>query len=191
MLRTRTNNITKKMDYSKNTVKADKPHVVCIPYPAQSHIKGMLKLSKLLHHKGFHITFVSTEFNHQRFLNSRGPNSLDGLSDFQFETIPDSLPPSDPNATQDLPSLRHSIMKTFLAPFSDLLVKLIGATSKNPPVTCIISDGFMPFTVTAAKELGIPIVMFFTISACSLMGFMQLAPLKDKGIIPLKGIFLN
>uniref|UniRef100_A0A2N9F6J5 Glycosyltransferase n=1 Tax=Fagus sylvatica TaxID=28930 RepID=A0A2N9F6J5_FAGSY len=174
------------MDYSKNTVKADKPHVVCIPSPAQSHIKGMLKLSKLLHHKGFHITFVNTEFNHQRFLNSRGPNSLDGLSDFQFETIPDSLPPSDLNATQDLPSLCNSIMKNFLAPFSDLLVKLNGATSKNPPVTCIISDGFMPFTVTAAEELGIPIVMFFTISACSLMGFTQLAPLKDKGIIPLK-----
>ena len=55
-------------------------------------------------------------------------------------------------------------------------------------MTCIISDGFMPFTITAAQELGIPIVMFFTISACSLMGFMQLRSPKDKGIIPLKGI---
>ena len=37
---------------------ADKPHAVCIPYLIQSHIKAMLKFSKLLHHKGFHITFV-------------------------------------------------------------------------------------------------------------------------------------
>ena len=64
------------------TLKADKPHAVCIPFPVQSHIKAMLKFSKLLHHKGFYITFVNTEFNHQRFLKIRGPNSLDGLSDF-------------------------------------------------------------------------------------------------------------
>ncbi|KAK7853156.1 7-deoxyloganetin glucosyltransferase [Quercus suber] len=167
------------------TLKADKPHAVCIPFPIQSHIKAMLKFSKLLHHKGFHITFVNTEFNHQRFLKFRGPNSLDGLSDFRFETIPDNLPPSDPNASQDLFSLCNSIMKNFLASFSNL-VKLNSATSNVPPVTCIISDGFMQFTINAAQELGIPILMFFTISACSLMGYMQIPLLKDKGIIPLK-----
>lgn len=80
-----------------------KPHAVCVPSPFQSHIKAMLKFSKLLHHKGFLITFVSTEFNHRRFLKSRGPNSLDSFPDFRFVTIPDGLPPSDPDATQDLP----------------------------------------------------------------------------------------
>jgi hypothetical protein len=171
------------------TLVADKPHAVCIPYPVQSHIKAMLKFSKLLHHKGFHITFVNTEFNHQRFLKTRGLNSLDGLSDFRFETIPDSLPPSDLNITQDIPSLCVSIMKNFLAPFSDLLMKLNSATSSNPPVTCIISDGFMPFTITAAQELDIPIVMFFTISACSFMCNMHIPALKDNGITPLKGMY--
>ncbi|XP_059459406.1 7-deoxyloganetin glucosyltransferase-like [Corylus avellana] len=168
------------------TVVADKPHAVCVPVPVQSHIKAMLKFSKLLHHKGFHITFVNTEFNHQRFLKSGGPNSLDGLPDFQFKTIQDSLPPSDSNATQALPSLADSVMKNFLAPFSDFLVKLNTTTSNNPPVTCIVSDGFMPFTVTAAQQLKIPTVMLFTVPACSLMGFMQFRPLRDKGLTPLK-----
>ena len=121
-------------------------------------------------------------------MKSKGPNSLDGLLDFRFETIPDGLPPSDINATQDIPSLYESIMNNFLAPFSDLLVKLNSATSDNPPVTCIVSDGFMPFTITAAQEFKIPVVMFFTISACSLMGVLQLPSLKDKGIIPPKGV---
>uniref|UniRef100_A0A2N9EWU9 Glycosyltransferase n=1 Tax=Fagus sylvatica TaxID=28930 RepID=A0A2N9EWU9_FAGSY len=168
------------------TLVADKPHAVCIPYPTQSHIKAMLKFSKLLHHRGFHITFVNTEYNHQRFLKSRGPNSLDGLSDFRFETIPDNLPSSDPNATQDLPSLCVSILKNFLAPFSDLLVKLNTAASNIPPVTCIISDGFMPFTITAAQELDVPSVMFFTMAACSVMSFMHFPTLKDKGVTPFK-----
>ena len=51
------------MDSSNKAVVTDKPHAACIPAPGQSHIKAMLKLSKLLHHKGFHITFVNTEFN--------------------------------------------------------------------------------------------------------------------------------
>ncbi|KAB1213207.1 UDP-glycosyltransferase 85A1 [Morella rubra] len=172
------------------TVVVDKPHAVCIPAPFQSHIKAMLKFAKLLHRKGFHITFVNTEFNHQRFLKSGGPNSLDGLPDFRFETIPDSLPPSYINASSDLASVCESIMKNFLAPFSDLLVKLNTASSDNnsPPVTCIISDGFMAFTITAARELGIPIVMLFTIAACSLMAFKQFPSLMDKGLHTTKSL---
>ncbi|KAK3016292.1 hypothetical protein RJ639_007612 [Escallonia herrerae] len=72
-----------------------KPHAVCIPFPAQGHINPMLKLAKLLHRKGFHITFVHTEFNHQRLLKSRGPDALRGLSSFRFETIPDGIPRLD------------------------------------------------------------------------------------------------
>ena len=67
-----THETEKEMD--SKTLLADKPHAVCIPIPAQSHMTAMLKLSKLLHHEGFHITFINTEFNHQRFLKSRGPN---------------------------------------------------------------------------------------------------------------------
>ncbi|XP_059450733.1 7-deoxyloganetin glucosyltransferase-like [Corylus avellana] len=154
---------------------AVKAHAVCIPFPIQSHIKAMLKFAKLLHGKGFHITFVNTEFNHQRFLKSGGPNALDGLPDFQFKTISDSLPPSDPNASQDTEALCESVMQNFSAPFSDILLKLnsTATSSNNPPATCIISDGAMPFTQTVAQKLGIPIVMLFTIPACSLMGFIQ------------------
>ncbi|XP_059452312.1 7-deoxyloganetin glucosyltransferase-like [Corylus avellana] len=167
---------------------ADKAHAVCIPFPIQSHIKAMLKFAKLLHGKDFHITFVNTEFNHQRFLKSGGPKSLDGLPDFQFKTIPDSLPPSDSNATQDIDALSESLMENFLAPFSDILLELntTATSSNNPPVTCIIADGFLAFTHTAASELGIPILVLFTVSACSLMGFMQFPRLRDKGLTPLK-----
>ena len=121
-------------------------------------------------------------------MKSKGPNSLDGLPDFRFETIPDGLPPLDINATQDIPSLCESIMNNFLSPFSDLLVKLNSATSDNPPITCIVSDAGLAFTITAAQEFKIPVVMFYPFSACSVMGTLQLPSLKDKGIIPLKGV---
>ncbi|KAK2972529.1 hypothetical protein RJ640_006595 [Escallonia rubra] len=158
-----------------------KPHAVCIPFPAQGHINPMLKLAKLLHRKGFHITFVNTEFNHQRLLKSRGPDALRGLSSFRFETIPDGLPPSDINATQDLPTLGDSTSKNCLGPFRDLLSKLNDSASLDvPPVTCVVSDGGMSFTLTAAEELRIPEVLFWTTSACGFMGYAQYPKLIER-----------
>ncbi|KAH7834040.1 hypothetical protein Vadar_012157 [Vaccinium darrowii] len=158
-------------------VNGERPHVVCIPFPLQSHIKAMLKLAKLLHHKGFYITFVNTEYNHKRLLKARGLNSLDGLPDFRFETIPDGLPPTDADGTQDIASLVQSMKRNALAPFLNLVSKLNDSAtafaSDVPPVTCIISDGFLYFTIAAGEELGIPVVMFFTLSACGFMGLYQ------------------
>ncbi|TQD84225.1 hypothetical protein C1H46_030203 [Malus baccata] len=168
---------------------ANKPHAVCIPFPAQSHIKAMLKLARLIHTRGFHITFVNTEFNHERFLKSQGPNSLDGLPDFRFEAIPDGLPESDEGATQDVTLLAEAVMKDrFLAPFRDLLVRLNEKASCVSPVTCIVSDGGMsPFAITAAEEFGLPIALFHTIAACSFMGYKHYRALIEKGLVPLKG----
>ncbi|KAI5348246.1 hypothetical protein L3X38_001133 [Prunus dulcis] len=164
---------------------ANRLHVVCIPFPVQSHIKGMIKFAKLLHHRGAHITFVNTEFNHKRFHKSLGSNSLDGLPGFRFETIPDSLHSSDEDATQDLLLLADSVRKKFLAPFHGLLKKL-NHTANIPPVSHIVSDGWMAFTITAAEEIGIPVVLFFTISASSFMGFTQFPTLVEKGLAPRK-----
>nr|GEW64683.1 UDP-glycosyltransferase 85C2-like [Tanacetum cinerariifolium] len=69
-----------------------KPHVIFVPFPAQSHVKAMLKLAELLHHKGLQITFVNTENIHKRMLKSGGPHCLDGSSDFRFEAFPDGIP---------------------------------------------------------------------------------------------------
>ncbi|XP_002525851.2 7-deoxyloganetin glucosyltransferase [Ricinus communis] len=163
----------------------DKPHVVCLPYPAQGHVNPMVKLAKLLHYNDFHVTFVNTEYNHRRLLNSRGPSSLDGLPDFRFEAISDGLPPSDANATQDIPSLCDSTSKNSLAPFRNLLLKLKSSDSL-PPVTCIISDACMSFTLDAAEEFGIPEILFWTPSSCGVLGYSQYHTLIEKGLTPLK-----
>ncbi|KAL5566970.1 hypothetical protein UlMin_030134 [Ulmus minor] len=162
-----------------------KPHAVCIPYPAQGHINPMTKLAKLLNSRGIYITFVNTEYNHNRLLKSRGPNSLDGLPSFKYESIPDGLPPSDMETTQHLPSLCVSIRKNFLALFRDLLKKL-NSSPDLPPVSCIVSDAVMSFTLDAAEELGIPDVCFWAASSCSYLGFLHYRQLIHKGYIPLK-----
>lgn len=167
-----------------------KPHAVCLPFPAQGHISPLLKLAILLHHRGFHITFVNTEYNHRRLLKARGPKSLDGFSDFQFKAIPDGLSTTldDNNATQDIPSLCDSTRKHCLGPLRELIKKLNdGPESLNvPPVTCIISDAIMSFAVEAAEEIGVPGVLFRTANACSLMCYKHIEHLVKKGLVPLK-----
>ncbi|XP_059279742.1 7-deoxyloganetin glucosyltransferase-like [Lycium ferocissimum] len=167
----------------------DKPHAVCIPCPAQGHISPMLKLAKILNHRGFHITFVNTEYNHRRFLKSRGLTSLKGLPSFHFETIPDGLPPCNGDVTQDIVALSESLTTTCLGPFKELLAKLnnrSASSSDVPPVSCIISDGCMSFTLSAVQDLGIPQVFFWTTSACGLLGYMHYCNLVEKGYTPLK-----
>ncbi|XP_038725260.1 7-deoxyloganetin glucosyltransferase-like [Tripterygium wilfordii] len=165
--------------------KADKPHAVCIPCPFPSHVKAMLNLAKLLHHKGFHITFVNTDFNHNQLLRSRGSTALDGLPEFRFESIADGLPvPLDADASQGIAAVCDSIRKNLLAPFLDLLAKI--NNSAAPAVTCIVSDVFLAFTIKAAVRLGIPIVFFVPISASSFMGITQYSAAKEKGLTPLK-----
>ncbi|KEH16177.1 UDP-glucosyltransferase family protein [Medicago truncatula] len=168
-----------------------KPHVVMIPYPVQGHINPLFKLAKLLHLRGFHITFVNTEYNHKRLLKSRGPNALDGFADFCFETIPDGLTPvedDDGNVSQDILSLCKSIRKNFLHFFRELLARLDESANSGliPPVTSLVSDCYMSFTIQAAEEYALPILLYSPGSACSFLSVSHFRTLIDKGLIPLK-----
>ncbi|KAL5080298.1 hypothetical protein RYX36_008719 [Vicia faba] len=169
-----------------------KPHAVLIPYPAQGHINPLIKLAKLLHLRGFHITFVNTEYNHKRLLKSRGPNAFDGFTGFSFETIPDGLTPTDGDAdgdvSQDIFALCKSIRKNFIKPFRELLARLNESATSGlvPPVSCIVSDNSMSFTIQAAEEFSLPIVFFSPANACTFLSGLHLPTLFDKGVIPLK-----
>ncbi|CAN0909873.1 (R)-mandelonitrile beta-glucosyltransferase, partial [Linum grandiflorum] len=163
-----------------------RPHAVCVPYPAQSHVKASLKFAKLLHHRGFHITFVNTEFNHNRFLNSGGSRALDGLPNFRFATIPDGVPPSDAGATQDIPSLSDSAMRFMVTPFRELIGRLNDAENGWPAVSCVVADGMTMFAAEVAYEIGVPSVSFWTWPACAVMGFKQYRSLYDQGVTPFK-----
>uniref|UniRef100_A0A453QHI9 Glycosyltransferase n=1 Tax=Aegilops tauschii subsp. strangulata TaxID=200361 RepID=A0A453QHI9_AEGTS len=148
----------------------ERPHAVMIPYPAQGHITPMLKLAKLLHTRGFHVTFVNNEFNHRRLLRSQSADKLRGLPAFRFDAIADGLPPSDREATQDTAALSYSTMTTCLPRLKELIIKLNEEAGTSggalPPVTCVVADGTMCFALVAARELGLRCATFWAPSAC-------------------------
>lgn len=166
----------------------NRPHAVCIPLPAQGHINPMLKLAKLLHSKGFYITFVHTEYNYNRVVKSRGPDSVHGPNDFGFETVSDGLPWTNQRRIIDLPDLCVSMPIHLLQSFRGLITKLNANSSSNiiPPVSCIVSDGVMSFTMEVAEEFGIPEIFLFTPSACAMLGYLHFDELIERGYFPLK-----
>ncbi|XP_030474259.1 7-deoxyloganetin glucosyltransferase-like [Syzygium oleosum] len=175
------------MDTQSATAK--RSHAVCLPAPYQSHIGAMLKLAKLLYSKGFYVSFVNTEYNHRRLLTSRGTRALDGFPGFRFLTIPDGLPPSDGDTSQDGNAMCDAVRYNMSAPFSDLISNLNNTASSSdvPPVTCIFTDGHMSFaTNDAAQEFGIPNIHFWPIPACAFMGLKHYQTLREKGLAPLK-----
>ncbi|RWR87788.1 UDP-glycosyltransferase 85A2-like protein [Cinnamomum micranthum f. kanehirae] len=131
-----------------------KPHVVCIPAPAQGHIHPMMQLAKLLHSRGFLITFVNTDFCHRHLLRSRGADSLECLDGFRFEIISDGLS-SLGEAMEDPVGFCKSFQENCVSPIRDLLRKL-HHPSDGSRVTCIIADAGMTFTLKIAEEMGIP-----------------------------------
>jgi hypothetical protein len=160
------------------------PHAVMVPYPAQGHVTPMLQLAKLLHARGFHVTFVNNEFNHRRHLRARGPHALDGAPGFRFAAIDDGLPLSDADATQDVPALCRSTMTTCLPRFKDLVARL---DAEGPPVTCVVGDSTMTFALRAARELGLRCATLWTASACGFLGYYHFRHLVERGLVPLKG----
>ncbi|RLM66169.1 7-deoxyloganetin glucosyltransferase-like [Panicum miliaceum] len=147
----------------------------------------MLKLAKLLHARDFHITFVNTEFNHHRLLRSRAAASLASVPGFRFDAIPDGLPPSDADATQDINALCYSTMTTCLPRLRSLLARLNNRRgSPAPPVTCLVVDAAMPFGFDAAREIGVPVAVLWTASACGFMGYRNCRGLIDRGLLPFK-----
>ncbi|WVZ73608.1 hypothetical protein U9M48_021894 [Paspalum notatum var. saurae] len=173
-----------------SSAQAQKPHAVCLPAPAQGHITPMLNVAKLLHARGFDVTFVNTEYNQARLVRTRGAAAVAGVPGFRFATIPDGLPPSDDDdVTQDIPSLCKSTTETCLGPFRRLLADLNDtAATGHPPVTCIVSDVVMGFSIDAAKELGVPYVQLWTASTISFLGYHHYRLLLSRGLAPLKGV---
>lgn len=147
----------------------------------------MMQLAKLLHSTGFYITFVNTEFNHNRLIRAKGLSSewVHSFPDFKFESMPDGLPPSDHDATQHPPSLAYTLQENGL-PATRGLLKRVRSADDVPPITCVISDGVMSGAMKAAQEIGVPAIQFWTASACGFMGYLQYPELLRRGIIPFK-----
>ncbi|KAF8397376.1 hypothetical protein HHK36_016289 [Tetracentron sinense] len=150
------------------------PHLLLLPFPAQGHINPMLKLAELLSQAGFSITFLNTDHNHER---------LTASPRLRFQTISDGLPPDHPRSGPLLQDIFFSTQLVTKPLFRDLLLSF----PQDLPVTGIIADGIMSFAIDVAQDLGIPIFIFRTFSACCLWAYRCIPKLIEAGDLPFEG----
>ncbi|KFK27484.1 hypothetical protein AALP_AA8G389400 [Arabis alpina] len=156
-----------------------KIRIVLVPVPAQGHITPMMQLGKALHLKGFSITVIQTQHN-------RVSSSKD-FPDFQFLTIPDSLPDSDIKklgTIQFLIKLNQFCEATFKHCLGQLLQEQ-GNDDDN--IACVVYDEYIHFSKAAAKAFQIPTVVFSTINATAFVCRSVLAKVnEDQFLIDMK-----
>ncbi|OMO82906.1 UDP-glucuronosyl/UDP-glucosyltransferase [Corchorus capsularis] len=155
-------------------------HVVAMPYPGRGHINPMMNFCKLLCSKlpDILITFVVTEEWFGFIGSDNKPVNI------QFRTIPNVIP-SELVRAKDFPRFVQAVLTKMEAPFEELLDRL------ELPVTAIVSDTYVGWTVEVGKRRNIPVASFWTMSASVLSVFHHFnllvenqhfpADLSDKG----------
>ncbi|THG07812.1 UDP-glycosyltransferase 74G1-like [Camellia sinensis] len=132
--------------------RAYKAHVLVLPYPAQGHINPMLQFSKRLVARGVKATlansvYISKSMHKDQISTIDTDTFSDGHDDGGYDNA------ENPEAY--LTKLRDVGSRTL----ASLIEKLNGL---GRPVDALIYDGFLPWALDVAKELGILGVVFFT-----------------------------
>ncbi|XVE52580.1 hypothetical protein DITRI_Ditri02bG0133000 [Diplodiscus trichospermus] len=160
----------------------DPPHVLIFPLPSQGHINSMLKLAELFSLEGLKVTFLNTEYNHERLIRHTDIcYRFTKYPRFEFKTIPDGLP-------QDHPRVGDSIIEIFesLPLITKPILREMLANTK-PHVDCIIGDGALGFIHDVADELGIPIIKFRTVSAAAIWAYFAIPDMIEALELPIRG----
>ncbi|KDO61155.1 hypothetical protein CISIN_1g037374mg [Citrus sinensis] len=163
--------------------KQDPAHVVIFPLPGVGHVNSMLKLAELLSHAGIKITFLNTEYYYDRVIR----HSSDGFSRYmqipglQLKTVTDGLPKDHPRTPDKFTELIDSLNLAI----PPLLKEMV--TDSNSPVNYIIADGYMSHAIDVAREVGISIIYFCTVSACAFWSFHCIPNIIIAGELPIKG----
>ncbi|KAL4188549.1 hypothetical protein AMTRI_Chr08g160850 [Amborella trichopoda] len=156
------------------------PHVLIFPFPAQGHINSMLKLAELfVSLTNFHVTFLNSEHNHKR-LGLRADSLLERV---HFEAITDGLPECHPRSADRIMDLFDSLKARTKPIFREMLREK--AKRGEPPVTCVIGDAILSFILEIGEEVGVPVIAFRTVSACSLWAYFSIPWLIDARVLPI------
>ncbi|KAM3279977.1 hypothetical protein ACQJBY_047018 [Aegilops geniculata] len=154
-------------------------HVLAFPWPLQGHINPMLHLASALLDAGLRVTFLHTEHNLRRF--TRVPPHHPRL---RLVSIPDGLPYHHPRSVGGLMELVESMRTAGSAAYRALLLRMVDSDDDDA-VTCVITDGVMPFAVSVAEELGVPALAFRTESACGFLAYLSVPRLLELGEKPV------
>eukprot|EP00250_Pteridium_aquilinum_P006156 c16128_g1_i1 orf=452-1921(+) len=165
---------------------SSRPHVMVFPLPVQGHITPMMHLSLKLAARGIMVTFVTTQYRLAQILIA-GEGAACMLTEnegIRLAGLEDGLPEDNQ---------RNPTSMDFINSVDNLgaeLEKLLGDLScddRVPPLTCLVSDSFLPWTHDLADKWSLPRTLFWTQSLAVCSSYMSLSDILAAGYDP----FLN
>ncbi|KAM2014881.1 UDP-glycosyltransferase 83A1-like [Malus sylvestris] len=165
------------------------PHILVIPAPAQGHVIPMMELSQCLVNHGFKVTFVNTDFNHNRVTNSSGDDQSHIRRDcIDLVSIPDGLEPGQDR--NDLGKLSEAARRVMPGKLEELIEK-INNRGEGDKITCVIADQTIGWALEIAVKMKTKVVAFWPASAAVLALKFSIPKLIDEGIIDNDGTILK
>ncbi|XP_033148636.1 UDP-glycosyltransferase 83A1 [Brassica rapa] len=173
-----------------------RPHVMFITYPEQGHVRPLLIFSRNLASQG--ITFVNTEFNHNRIISSLSKPSHDDhvVDGIKLVSIPDGL--EDSPEEKNVPGkLSESVLRFMPTKVEELIERMISETS-GAVISCVVADQSLGWAMEVAAKFGIRRAAFCPAAAASMvLGFRPVAYGASEEIGPFRiskggsGLYLN
>ncbi|KAL8044181.1 hypothetical protein ABFX02_08G030000 [Erythranthe guttata] len=160
-----------------------KPHVVAIPYPAQGHVIPMMKVAQYLAENGLKVTFVNTEFNHQRV--TKALSQTGNIHELiNLVSIPDGLESwEDRNEHGKLAEATVKIMPKEL----ENLIQEMNRTESDDIITCVLVDFYMAGILPVVEKIGIKRAAFLPAPVALLALTLNVQKLVDDGIVDADG----
>ncbi|CAA3012134.1 UDP-glycosyltransferase 83A1-like [Olea europaea subsp. europaea] len=158
-------------------------HVLLVPYPAQGHVIPLMELALHLVKHGLNVTFVNTEFIHERLIKAL-PESDNIQELVQMVTIPDGLESSDHR--NDVGKVAESIFTVMPGELKDLIEGINDSESNK--ISCLIADAHIGEALEVAEKMGIKRAAFWPAAATVLALIVKIPSLIDDGIINSDGI---
>ncbi|XP_021810511.1 UDP-glycosyltransferase 87A1-like [Prunus avium] len=134
-------------------------HVVALPFPGRGHINPMMCLCNSLaslkpaaDNTDIIVTFIVTEEWLGFLCSEPKPDNV------SFATIPNVIP-SEIGRGADSPGFYETVLRKIKTPVEDLLDRL------EPPVTALIADTYLVWSVEIGNVRNIPVASLWTMSA--------------------------
>ncbi|KAF8378801.1 hypothetical protein HHK36_030150 [Tetracentron sinense] len=162
-----------------------KPHVLVIPFPTQGHVMPLMELSHSLIDCGFVVTFVNTDFNHRRIVESIRQNDCQDRR-IRLVSIPDGMAPGDDR--NDLAKLCDTMLSVMPCLLEELILKINHDSNDDDKITFVIADQSIGWALEVAEKMGIRRAAFWPAAGCLLALLFHIPKLIESGIISANGI---
>ena len=157
--------------------------MLVLPYPAQGHVKPLMLFSHKLAQNGFKITFVNSDFNHERVLNARVDDQM--ASKIDLVSIPDGLGPEDDR--DEIGQLCKAILETMPAKLEELIQNINDESDENSKITCVLADAHMGWAMEVAEKMGIRRAVIWPASAAVFLLELSIPTMILDGILESDG----